>query len=149
MARKRPITGRPPNDLDVLVVRKRAVDFVCHRSELGLQVSDEGSGIGRDAGLQGVGADVAVIFLPRHKLIAVVAVVVRAGQTEVARLQLVDHLREQAQLEVAAIDLAWRRLAALLPGDERPPFVRHERQIDEVDGDAFAASPFVAHHSEQ
>ena len=87
------------DDLDMLVVGERTVDLARHRGEAVLQLGDERRRVGGNAGLHGIGVDVAAILLPRHELIAVVAVVVRAGQAQVARLQLIDGLGEQAQLE--------------------------------------------------
>lgn len=136
------------DDLDVLVVGERTVDLARHRGEAVLQLGDERRRVGRNAGLRGVGADVAMVVLPRNELIAVVAVVVRARQAQVTRLQFVDRLGEHAQLEGAPVDLTGCGITARRAGDERPPPVRHEGQVDEGHGGATTATSFLAHDDE-
>ena len=72
------------HDLDLLVLREGAVSGVCGPGEPGFQGGDEGSRTGWNAGLLGVARDVAVVLLPRHQLVAIVAVILAARDAQVA-----------------------------------------------------------------
>ncbi len=131
------------HDLDVLVVREGAVGAGGRCGKAVLQGSDEGGGIGRHAGLLGVAGDLALVLLPGDELVAVVAVLFAARDAQVARLQLVDHLGEQADLEVAPVHLGRRRFMRRAPGQQRPPLLAHPGQVERsMDGGAIGCKCF-------
>ena len=121
--------GLAANDLDVLILGKGPIDCGRGFGKLGFQTGDECLRVRRDAGLFGVGGDIALIFLPRDELVTVIAIFLAARDAEVAGLEFVDHLREQADLEVASVDLDRPGLACHLPGQQRPPLFAHEGEI--------------------
>src|SRR3954447_19958445 len=104
-------------------VRKAAVGCRRSRGEASLERGDEGRRLGRHAGLLGVARDVAAVLVPGDELAAVVAVLLAAGCAEVARLQLVDDLGEQADLEVAPIHLRGRGIPGRAPCQQPPPLL--------------------------
>ena len=122
--------GLTTHDLDVLVLREAPIGGSSRGGQASLEGGDEGRRLGWHAGLLGVARDVAAVFVPGDELGAVVAVLLAAWDEKVARLQLVDHLREQADLEVAPVHLGGCWLTRRAPGQQRPPFLAHPGQVE-------------------
>jgi hypothetical protein len=138
--------GFATNNLDVLVLWEGPVGCGGGRGEASLQGGDERAGVGGHASLLGVALDVALVFLPGYELVAVVTVLVAAGNAEVAGLQLVDHLGEQANLEMAPVHLDGCGLARRPPGQPRPPLLAHEGQVDQGMQDHPVTVPILVRH---
>ena len=126
--------GLTTHDFDVLVLREAPIGGSSRGAQASLEGSNEGRRLGRHAGLLGVARDVAAILVPGDELGAVVAVLLAAWDAKVARLQFVDHLGEQADLEVAPVHLGgcWR--TRRVPGQQRPPFLAHPGQVERLAG---------------
>src|SRR3954447_4513202 len=87
------------HDLDMLVIGEGLVDRGRGVGETGFQASHEGCRVGGSARLIGIGRDVAAVRLPRDELLTVVAISLTTRDAQVAGLEFVHGLAEQADAD--------------------------------------------------
>src|SRR5439155_15432016 len=94
---------------------------------------DESRPVHRHPGCCAIVDDPLVIRVPADQLLAVVGERIAANDAQVASFQLQHELREDARLEVAALDTFGRAAAPRVVSEQPPPAIGYPAEVEQWD----------------